>query len=102
MLIVVSALLRFATLFTLNQVVGIVAGVARGASILQLDDAAASAIKKVSIMANDYKSRWVIQQKLFEPFDRRDVQVVCGLVQQKNVRLRKQEPNEAKSILLAA
>src|SRR3954454_6509984 len=66
LLIVVRALLRFATFFTLDEVVRIVAGVTRSAAVLELDDATATAMEKVTIMADNHGCRLVGFQSFFE------------------------------------
>ena len=102
LLIIVSTLLRFATLFALDQIVGIVPGVARGAAVLELDDATASTIEKITIVTDDHISRCVLLQKLFQPLDCVHVEMVRRLVEQQNIGRSEQQARKSEAILLSA
>src|SRR6185369_4409352 len=82
LLVVVSALLRLATFFTLDEKIGVMAGVTRGAAVLQLDNAFAAAIEEVTIVANDYIGGRIFLEKLFQPFDCVHIEMVRRLVEQ--------------------
>src|SRR5205085_1532828 len=70
--------------------------------VLDLDDARARAVEKVTVVADDDVSRLVRGEELFEPLDRGHVEVVRRLVQEERVRLREQEAREAQTVLLTA
>src|ERR1051325_5271215 len=53
LLIVVGTLLGFTPLFAFHQVIRIVAGITGSAPVLELNNAAASAIEKIPIVRND-------------------------------------------------
>jgi hypothetical protein len=82
LLVVVSALLRLATFFTLDEKIGVIAGVTRGAAVLQLDNAFAAAIEEVTIVANDYIGGRIFLEKLFQPLDCVHIEMVRRLVEQ--------------------
>src|SRR6202008_3396757 len=86
LLIIVSTLMRLATLVALNQVSRVISGVARSRSILEFDDATASSIEKITIVTDDHVCSFVLSQKLFQPLDRVDVATVRRLVEQQDVR----------------
>src|SRR6185369_3392725 len=60
LLVVVRPLLRLAALFTLDEVIGVVAGVVRSATIFELDDPAAAAIQKITVVTDDDVSRLIL------------------------------------------
>src|SRR5947207_5457741 len=93
LLIIIGALLCLTTFLALDKVIGIVACIARGAPVFQLDDAPARAIKKVSIVRNYDEPRGITLQKFLEPLNGDDVEMVGWLVQQKYVRLRACQPS---------
>ena len=102
LLIVIGPLLYFALLFALDQIVRVVSGVTRRPPIFDFDNPATGAVEKVTIVADDYKGRRVRLQKLFQPFDRADIEMIRGLIEQQHVRFREQQTRKTQTILLAA
>ena len=71
-------------------------------SIFDFDNATAGAIEKVPVVGNYYERSGVALQKLFQPFDRSDVEMVCRFIQQEHIRFRQQQTGQAQTILLTA
>ena len=101
LLVIVSTLLCFTSLFALDQIIGIVTGVARSATVLQLDNATTRAIEKVTIVADDHVSRGIALQKLFEPFDRCDIEMIGRFIEQKHIGFGEQQAHQTEPVLLA-
>src|SRR5205085_5740074 len=80
LLILVGATLRLASFFAFDEKRGVVAVVADGFAVFDLNDAATTAVEKITVVRDDDVSRLVRRQKFFEPFDTRNVQVVRRLV----------------------
>ncbi len=102
LLIVVSALLRLAPLFALNQEGRVVSDVAGRAPVFQFDDAPAGTIQKITIVTDDHEGGSVCLQKLFQPFDRSDIKMIRRLVEQQYVRLGQQQARQAQAVCLAS
>src|SRR5215216_1529541 len=102
LLVVVRTLLGLTSLFTLDEVIGIVAGVICGAAVLEFDDPATTLIEEVTIVTNYYKGSWIFLQKLFQPLHRVHVEMIGRLVEQQNIGRCQQQTSQAETILLAA
>jgi hypothetical protein len=102
LLVLERALLDLAPLFALDKILRVVAGVTNRLTVIYFNDATAGAIEKISIVADDDERGSVRDQELFQPFHRADIQMVCRLVQQQYVGLRKQQTSQPQPVLLAS
>ena len=59
-------------------------------AVINIHNMSAYVVEEMSVVGNHDHSSRVILQKIFQPLDGKDVQVVGGLVQQNNVRLAEQ------------
>ena len=92
--------MNLATLLAFNQIIGVIPFVTYRLTVFDFDDALTGPIQKITIVTDDYESQFVALQKLFEPFNGVDIEMVRRLIKQKNVRLGKQQARQSETILL--
>ena len=59
-------------------------------------------IEEIAIMGNDKNRAFIIAQKIFQPLERIQIQMVRRLVQQQQIRLAHQKPRQSYARFLAA
>src|SRR5215204_64588 len=83
--------LLFPGLF-LGNVLRVVAGVAGEPAVFELQDGAGDGVQEVAVVRDDEDGTLRVFDKILEPLDATQVQVVCRLVEEDEVWLREQEP----------
>ena len=103
---VVEALgLALGTLVALDPLAvigGVVAAEHGQAAVAELPDAGDGRVEERAVVAGDEERAGATPEMLLEPLDRPDVEVVRGLVEEHQVRVRDDEPGERRARLLAA
>ena len=74
--------------------VGVVADVLGQRPVAQLGDAVGDGVDEVAVVADQDDRAGIVGQEPLEPFDRCQVEVVRGLVEQQQVRVGQQQPGE--------
>src|SRR2546430_15810571 len=79
----------------------VAAAIFRDRVLLERERATGNAVEEPPVMTA-YQDRLVLlEQKAFEPFEGRDVKMICRLVRQPQVRILQQEPRETEARSLA-
>jgi len=73
-----------------------------GDTAIEPNGSAREGFQKPTVVADDNERRAGASERLFEPFDRRQVKVVGGLVQQQDIGFRRHRPGKRASPRLAA
>ena len=95
LLIIVGLQLRIPDLFLLLGVLGVVAAVHAGSSVIEVDDLRHDMIEEIPVMGDEQNRSVVALQHLLKPLNRLDVEVVRRLIEDEEVRLREEDLLEA-------
>src|SRR5262249_54266834 len=95
------ALLLRATLLASCQVVAVVPPVPPDPAPPKIGPPTTGVIKEETIMRDDHVSRGVTREKILQPFGCLYVEVVCRLIEQKDVRLGQKKFRESETVLFA-
>ena len=91
LLLVISLLLLFAAFFAQGQILGVIHFIIVDTSHCHFNSAGGDVVHKLAVVADDNHRFAVVDQKIFEPLDRFDVEVVRRLVEQEHVRFLQQQ-----------
>src|SRR5262245_10578423 len=101
LLLAESAPSLLAALLLLDEVVAVIAPVSFDPPVFEVEDAVDRVIEEEAVVRDDQIGRFVTGQKVFQPLDGLDVQMVRRLVEQQYVGFEEQQPRQPQSILLS-
>ena len=96
------AALLFEPLLLLRQPGGVIALIRNAAAAIELEDPAGDIVQEIAVVGDDQDRARIVAQMAFQPGDRLGVEVVRGLVEQKEFRLLQQQAAERDAPPLAA
>ena len=101
-LVLVGGDQRVAALLLLRQILLVVAAVEVDALVPDLDDAIDGDVEKVAVVRDQHVGEGILQQIFFQPVAGFEIEMVGGLVEQQQVRLRQQQLGQRNAHLPAA
>ena len=102
LLIIVGLQLRIPDLFFLLGILGVVAAVHAGSSVIEVDNLRHDMIEEVPVMGDEQNRTVVALQHLLKPLNRLDIEVVRRLIEDEEIRLREEDLLEALPSLLTS
>ena len=90
LLLFISALQRRAPLRLDAHKMRIITRICRHFPVIKFEDARRHAVEKITIMRYEKHAAAIVLQKLFQPFDHADVEMIRRLVQKQEIRLPKE------------
>ena len=96
------AALLLEPLLLLHQPGGVVAFVGNAAAAVEFEDPAGDVVEEIAVVGDDEDGAGIVAQMPFEPHHGFGVEVIGRLVEQKQVRLRQEQPAKRDAPLLAA
>ena len=101
-LVLVGGDQRVAPLLLLRQIFFVVAAVEVDALVPDLDDAIDRDVEEIAVVRDQHVGEGILQQVLFQPVARFEIEMVRGLVEQQQVGLRQQQLGQRDAHLPAA
>ena len=102
LLIIVGLQLRIPDLFFLLGILGVVATVHAGSSVIEVDNLRHDMIEEVPVMGDEQNRTVVAIQHLLTPLNRLDIEMVRRLIEDEEIRLREEDLLEALPSLLTS